>query len=334
MAARALDETDTDFAPLLSELVEATLGTAKDEPFWRDGKYATADRQQMLRLLRDHGYRAGQHMADVPWSDELTNAGGYEPGMVVSSYALYLIALADVPMRCAPASISMSMWSPCAAHVCVVCASCKLVARPRCGSVLTLEAFQNGRMRACHAAPFDAAFRLQANVAVGGNFFKGNMNTADGLDTMPPASSHSANGAADDGATPDAAEPRAEEATGPPAADAPGREQLAADVPEQMAEKPPTEHVNDGVHDGVKGGALPYGADAHVAGCDGVQFLRNRRAWLGSWLADPRTLDQATFDEATFDVRTPRLGRHTRFVLHAVAHVPVEAWPWGANGSK
>merc|ERR1711959_748349 len=43
-------------------------------------------------------------------------------------------------------------------------------------SVLPLNWFQRGRAQASHAAPFDAKFMMQANLAIGGDFFKGNMN--------------------------------------------------------------------------------------------------------------------------------------------------------------
>jgi len=107
--------------------------------FWRAGQYPEADRRAMLELLRDHGYRAGQRMGDKRWSAELQRAG-YSDGMVVSSFALYLIAVGGAPQ-----------------------------------SVIRLSEYQSGRLVASHAAPFDASFRLHANVAVGGNFFKHNL---------------------------------------------------------------------------------------------------------------------------------------------------------------
>jgi len=141
---------------------------------------------------------------------------------VVSSYALYFIGVARAPK-----------------------------------SVVGLAAFQNGRLHASHAAPFDAEFRLQANVAVGGGFFSDNMNTPE---------------------APAAAAPRA---------------------------------------------ALPYGADPWAAGVDGVQFLRNWGEWLPSWVAEPAEIVNAeVFDEAHYEVKTPRLGAHTRFVIHSATHLP------------
>merc|ERR1712232_621039 len=151
------------------------------------------------------------------------HSSGYTPGMVVSSYALYLIAVAGAPQ-----------------------------------TVIPLNAFQNGRMVASHAAPFDSEFCLSANVAVGGNFFKGNMNTPESSD--------------------------------------------AADA----SSKP----------------FLPYGADPQQEGHPAVQFLKNFRTWLPSWLSDPADIERASFDQNTHTVCFPRLGNQTRFILHRVQHKP------------
>jgi len=169
MARRALDPVDVPFKALLRARLERIDGPSRS--WWEHSAYTPSDRYAMLELLRDYGYRAGQHMGarERVWSEDLRRAG-YRPGMVVSSYALYFIAVAGAP-------------------------------KP----VIALNEYQNGRSVASHAAPFDADFRLQANIAVGGNFFKHNMNTPD---SMEGARNDSAGSAAARPHVPYAADPK------------------------------------------------------------------------------------------------------------------------------
>jgi len=150
MARRILDPSDAQINGIVEQNLAKMEGPS--QAFWQEQRYEKSDQTKMLELLRDYGYRAGLHLNEKEWSQQL-HLAGYTPGMVVSSYALYLIAVAGAPQ-----------------------------------TVIPLNAFQNGRMVASHAAPFDAEFCLSANVAVGGNFFKGNMNTPESSDAADTAS--------------------------------------------------------------------------------------------------------------------------------------------------
>jgi hypothetical protein len=103
---------------------------------WKEDSYHKNDVRAMQELLEEYGYTAGLHMDKKQWTKKLGYRGG-----VVSSYALYLIAIAKSPPR-----------------------------------VISLYEFMT-RTESTHAAPFDVPFRLQVNVAVGGRFFSGGMNT-------------------------------------------------------------------------------------------------------------------------------------------------------------
>lgn len=224
MARRMLDPSDRQIQNIIQGILAKMKGPS--EAFWQEHPYEESDRVKMRELLRDHGYRAGLRMDEKEWSQNLYRSG-YSPGMVVSSFALYLIAVASAPQ-----------------------------------TVISLNEFQNGRMVASHAAPFDAEFRLSANVAVGGNFFKGNMNTPESADAAHTSSQAS----------------------------------------------------------------VPYAQDPQVAKCHpAVQFMRSFRTWLPSWLDDPADIERASFDSSTYAVRTPTLGKHTRFILHRVQHTPASA---------
>jgi len=220
MARRMLDPEDMQIKSIVEKNLAKMEGPS--EAFWQEQPYDMADRVKMLELLVVHGYKAGLRMNEKQWSEEFYLAG-YTPGMVVSSYALYLIAVAGAPQ-----------------------------------TVIPLQAFQNGRMVANHAAPFDAEFRLNANVAVGGDFFKGNMNTPEALDA----------------------------------------------------------------DDTSKSAFVPYLGDPREQGHPAVQFLKHFRTWLPSWLSKPADIANASFDETTHTFCTPRLGNHTRFILHSVQHTP------------
>jgi hypothetical protein len=214
--------------------------------------YPESDRRLMRELCSTYGYRAGEHMKDKQgWSEATMRELQTSP--IVSTYVLYVIGIYGIGR-----------------------------------AVLPLNWFQQGRACASHAAPFDAKFRMQANTAIGGNFFTGNMNAKMGDETSRV------------------------------------RSELPW-TPESMlwADDPcfPAGELN-------ANGKLDEAQKRMVLKqVPGEAFLLRYKEWLPSWLASESDLSRVDIhkvmdggDEVLSCV-TPALGEQTRFLLYGVRHV-------------
>jgi len=220
-------------------------------------------------LLRIHGYRAGEHMMDMQgqWTEATSRQLMDCP--VVSSYVLYEIAIFDIG-----------------------------------SAVLPLNWFQRGRAQPSHAAPYDAKFKIQANLAIGGNFFKGNMNAK---------MTKSENNA--------------------------GKELPWTPDTMPWGEDPhfPEQKLREANRD------IESARRHRVKTCIETEaFMMNYNEWLPTWL--PSEVDASkvqikkvpfyqashlgdTADKETVSVHTPALGEHTKFLLHGVLHSDLSSTP-------
>lgn len=219
----------------------------------QDDPYPPSDRLMMRQLLSTWGYRAGEHMRDKQgWSDATELELKASP--IVSSYVLYEIGIYGIGR-----------------------------------AVLPLNWFQQGRACASHAAPFDAKFRIQANLAIAGGFFEGNMNAKMG-DAVPT---------------------------------------VRKDLPWKPQKMLWSEDPGFPVQELEEAGKLDVARKHMVlTSTEGEAFLLRHGEWLPSWLGketdaalvDIKTVVDGDGDEV-LSVKTPKLGEQTKFLLHGVRHV-------------